>query len=71
MGEIKESLVNGKSNNNMMSFENHEEVKFSKNGDKPFKGKILWWSVLVFGLMHAGAVYGLLLPKQWKTVAYG
>lgn len=71
MGEIKESLVKGDSNNNKLTIENHTEVKLSKNEDKPYKRKILWWSVLVFSLMHAGAVYGLFLPKQWKTIAFG
>ena len=71
MGEIKERLVNGDYNNNIMSIGNHTEVKLSKNEDKPYKRKILWWSVIIFILKHAGAVYGLLLPKQWKTIAFG
>ena len=71
MGEIKGSLVNGKSNGIIMSNGIHTEVKESKGEEKPYKMKILWWSVIVFSLMHAGALYGLFLPKQWKTIAFG
>ncbi|CAO1312120.1 unnamed protein product [Diamesa hyperborea] len=70
MGEIKGSLVNGKANNIIMSNGNNTEVKESKGEEIPYKKKILWWSVVVFSLMHAGAVYGLFLPKQWKTIAF-
>ncbi|CAO1356327.1 unnamed protein product [Diamesa serratosioi] len=71
MDEIKERLVNGKSSEITVSSGNYtEEKQEAIKDEKPYKMKIIWWSVAVFSFMHIGAVYGLFLSKQWTTIAF-
>lgn len=39
--------------------------------EKEYKMEIVWSSVVINALFHLVAIYGLFLPKQWKTIAFG
>lgn len=39
--------------------------------EKEYKMEIVWSSVVINALLHLAAIYGIFLPKQWKTVAFG
>lgn len=39
--------------------------------EKEYKVEIVWSSVVITVLLHLAAFYGIFLPKQWKTVAFG
>ena len=59
-------------------FSNEEKVevkhdKMKENGvvEKEYKLEIVWTSVVMNTLLHLVAVYGIFLPKQWKTIAFG
>lgn len=39
--------------------------------EKEYKTEIVWSSLVINALLHLTAFYGLFLPKQWKTIAFG
>lgn len=47
------------------------EVKDENEVEKEYKMEIVWSSVVINALLHFVAIYGLFLPKQWKTIAFG